>query len=124
LGAVPLDNNAAERAVKLPVIGKKNWLFLGSERSGHVGATMFTLCATCRRLHINPLDYFKDLFQRIPYCKPDDLSTYEHLLPDIWLAANPDSRMHHREDEADQRAERKRKRRETRWANIQSELGA
>lgn len=122
-GAIPLDNNAAERAVKLPVIGKKNWLFLGSEHGGHVGATMYTLCATCQRLHINPLDYFTALFKRIPSCNPSDPSTYEPLLPDNWLAENPRSQLEYREEEADDRAERKRKRRDAR-RQIEPGIGA
>jgi hypothetical protein len=111
-GSIPLDNNAAERAVKLPVIGKKNWLFMGSENGGHTAAAMFSLTATCRRLHINPLAYLTDVFERLPLCNAEDPASLEPLLPDKWLAEHPDARMEFREQEEAQRAARRSQRRD------------
>ena len=49
-----LDNNVAERAVRPLVIGRKNWLFLGSEEGGEAAAIILSLVQTCRALNINP----------------------------------------------------------------------
>lgn len=101
-GAIAFDNNASERAVKNAVIGKKNWLFFGSPAGGHAAATMYTLTATCRRLHIDPFAYLNGIFERLPQLDLGEASelTVEvqsfltPLLPDQWLAAHPES---HRE---------------------------
>jgi hypothetical protein len=115
-GAVPLDNNGSERAVKFPVLGRKAWLFMGSEHGGETAATMFSLTATCRRLHINPLAYLTDIFERLPTCDLNDRESLWPLLPDKWLAAHPEARMEFREEEASARAERKRTHRTARRA--------
>jgi hypothetical protein len=76
-----LDNNVAERALKLVVIGRKNWLFIGSEGGGEAAAIIYSLAQTCRALQINPYDYFDDVLRRIqahPYSKLQD------LLPHHW----------------------------------------
>lgn len=76
-----LDNNVAERALKLVVIGRKNWLFIGSEGGGEAAAIIYSLAQTCRALQINPYDYFDDILRRIqshPYNRLQD------LLPHNW----------------------------------------
>jgi len=65
-GAIPIHNNASEQAVKNAVIGKKNWLFFGSEAGGAAAAVLYTLTATCRRLRIEPFAYLKDVCERLP----------------------------------------------------------
>jgi transposase len=87
-GAIPLDNNASEQAVKNPVMGKKAWLFLGSEAGGRAAAVFYTLTATCRRLKIDPFAYLQDVFKRLPECDPNDPASLTPLLPDRWLAEN------------------------------------
>jgi len=75
------DNNVAERALKLVVIGRKNWMFVGSEGGGEASAVIYSLAQNCRALGINPHNYFEDILRRIqshPYKK---LST---LLPHNW----------------------------------------
>jgi len=79
-----LDNNPAERALKLVVIGRKNWMFVGSEGGGKAAAVIYSLAQTCRALEINPNDYFDDVLRRIqdhPY------SRLKELLPQYWKKA-------------------------------------
>jgi transposase len=80
-GRLPIDNNLAENAIRPIALGRKNWMFLGSENGGQTAAILMTFCTTCRRLKINTWEYFKDVLQRInthPMSKIDD------LLPDRW----------------------------------------
>lgn len=75
------DNNVAERALKLVVIGRKNWMFVGSEGGGEASAVIYSLAQSCRALGINPHHYFDDVLRRIqshPYNKLTD------LLPQNW----------------------------------------
>ena len=107
-GAIPLDNNASEQAVKNPVMGKKAWLFFGSEAGGHAAAVFYTLTSTCRRLKIDPYAYLKDVFERLPQCDPEDPAALSPLLPDHWLAAHPESLIQTRVNESNEKAARKR----------------
>ena len=77
-----LDNNPAERAIRPLAIGRKNWLFLGSEESGEAAAALLSLVQTCRALNINPRTYLEDICRRIMGHQANKL--YE-LLPDEWL---------------------------------------
>ena len=113
-GAIPIDNNASEQAVKNPVIGKKNWLFFGSAAGGKAAAVFYTLTVTCRRLRIDPYAYLKDLFERLPQCDPEDPTSLSPLLPDHWLTAHPESRLQARVTESIAKANRKRTRRNRR----------
>ena len=113
-GAIPLDNNASEQAVKNPVMGKKNWLFFGSVAGGKAAAVFYTLTATCRRLKIDPHAYLQDVFERLPECDPADPASLSPLLPDHWLAAHPESQLQTRVTESTTKAERKRAHRKRR----------
>lgn len=80
-GRLPIDNNLAENEIRPIALGRKNWLFVGSESGGETAAILMTFCATCRKLKINTWEYLKDVLQRInthPMSKLDD------LLPDRW----------------------------------------
>lgn len=79
-----LDNNVAERAVRPLAIGRKNWLFFGSEDGGEAGAILLSFVQTCRGLGINPYLYLEDLFRRL---MSHPVSRLEELLPDQWLVA-------------------------------------
>jgi hypothetical protein len=108
---IPLDNNASEQAVKNPVMGKKAWMFFGSPAGGAAAAVFYTLTATCRRLQIDPYDYLKDVFERLPFCDPEDPTSLRPLLPDRWLAEHPDSQLQMRATESKDSAARRRTRR-------------
>jgi transposase len=77
-GDLAIDNNAAERAIKPFAIGRKNWLFFGSDRGGRTLATLCSLTATCELRGVNPWVYLKDTLTRLPTTPPDQLAT---LLP-------------------------------------------
>lgn len=76
-----IDNNPAERALKLVVIGRKNWLFMGNEEGGESSAILYSFAQTCRALKINPHDYFEDVLRRIQSHSNQKL---EELLPQNW----------------------------------------
>ena len=75
-----IDNNRAERSLRYIVVGRRNWLFYGSDKGGRTGAVLSTLIASCKRLRIEPFAYLRDLFTH-PHHRLDD------LLPDKWLLA-------------------------------------
>jgi len=79
-----LDNNVAERAIRPLTIGRKNWLFVGSEDGGRATATILSLVQTCRNLGINPQEYLEDVLRRI---MSHPAKQIHELLPDRWLAA-------------------------------------
>jgi transposase len=78
-----LDNNVAERAVRPLAIGRKNWLFVGSEAGGEAAAIVYSLIQTCRALNINPREYLEDVMRRIMGHHHNKLS---ELLPMQWAA--------------------------------------
>lgn len=79
-----LDNNAAERAVRPLAIGRKNWLFVGSEDGGIACAVILSLVQTCRALRINPQEYLEDILRRIMSYPNNQLND---LLPENWLSS-------------------------------------
>lgn len=79
-----LDNNVAERAIRPLTIGRKNWIFFGSEDGGQAATILLSLVQTCRGLDINPTEYLEDVFRRLMSHSANKL---EELLPDRWLAA-------------------------------------
>ena len=74
----------AERAVRPLAVGRKNWLFVGSENGGRAAATILSLVQTCRNLGINPQEYLEDVLRRIMRHPARQI---DKLLPDNWLAA-------------------------------------
>ena len=87
-GRLPIDNNPVEQMIRPIALGRKNWLFMGSERGGHAAAVYMSLVATCKRAGVNPWEYFRDVFARIM-----DHSTHklDELLPGIWKPLSADS---------------------------------
>jgi len=80
-GRLPIDNNLAENAIRPVALGRKNWLFLGSENGGHAAAILMTFCTSCRKNKINTWEYLKDVLQRI---NTHPMSAIDELLPDRW----------------------------------------
>jgi transposase len=87
-GRLAIDNNAAENALRRVAIGRKNWLFCGSDNGGHTAAILFSLIATCQRHKVEPFAYLRDVLTRIA---ATHISQLDQLLPDRWQAAQPDS---------------------------------
>ena len=78
---VLIDNNLSERAIKPLVIGRKNWLFLGSKNSGKPTAAILSLVQTCRHLNIDPAKYLEDVLAKIMGYNSQKI---HELLPDNW----------------------------------------
>jgi hypothetical protein len=83
-GDLAIDNNAAERALRGTAIGRKNWLFFGSETGGQTAAVLMSFIATCQRHGINPWLYLKDALTRMPTCPAAEMAS---LLPNAWAKA-------------------------------------
>ena len=60
-GRLAIDNGAAERALRGITLGRKNWLFCGSERGARAACVYFSLAASCRRHEIDPFAYLRDV---------------------------------------------------------------
>ena len=78
-----LDNGACERAFKPVALGRKNWLFVGSDKGGETAAVLMSLCTTCKDLGIDPQAYLRDVLDRI---STHPARRIEELLPDRWQA--------------------------------------
>ncbi len=64
-GDLAIDNNAAENALRPIAVGRKNWLFAGSDRGGRTAAVLLSLIATCRRHDVEPWGYLHDVLTRV-----------------------------------------------------------
>jgi transposase len=85
-GFLSIDNNVAEREMKRIAIGRKNWLFVGSDQGGRTAAVLFSFTSTCHRLGIEPWAYLQDVLTRLPSLPAERRA---ELLPDRWQAARP-----------------------------------
>lgn len=83
-GDLEIDNNGAERNLRGIAVGRKNWLFFGSDKGGRTAAILTSFITTCKRLQINPFTYLRDVFQRI---SAHPISRLDELLPDNWKVA-------------------------------------
>jgi len=83
-GDLEIDNNGAERSLRPVAVGRKNWLFFGSDQGGRTAAILASLITTCKRLDIDPFAYLRDVFERI---SAHPASRLTELLPDHWKTA-------------------------------------
>jgi transposase len=83
-GFLEIDNGASERAMKPVALGRKNWLFAGSDEGGRTAATLMSLCTTCKDLGVEPFAYLRDVLDRVS-THPN--SRIAELLPDRWKPA-------------------------------------
>ena len=65
-GRLPIHNNGSERALRREAIGRKNWLFVGSDDAAEVNAAFVSLLASCQLHDIEPWAYLRDLFCLLP----------------------------------------------------------
>ena len=86
--AARLDNNVAERAIRPLALGRKNWLFVGSERGGEAGAIIYSIVQSAKATGINPREYLEDIMRRINSHNSQKL---HELLPDQWAKARADT---------------------------------
>ena len=81
-GAVPIDNNAVENQIRPWALGRSNWLFAGSLRSGKRAAAIMSLIQSARMNGHDPYAYLKDVLTRLPTQKASEM---EQLLPHQWI---------------------------------------
>lgn len=84
-GDLAIDNNAAERSLRGVVVGRKNWLFYGSDVGGRTAAVLTSFMASCRQVNIDPFAYLKDVLGRIA---SQPVNALEQLLPANWKPAS------------------------------------
>lgn len=85
---LPIDNNPAERAIRRVAIGRKNWLFLGSEHGGETAATLMTLLGSCWANRVNAQDYLTEIIEKLPGTSQEE---YDTLLPHVWVKSHPEA---------------------------------
>jgi len=88
-GRLRPDNNLAENAMRPVALGRKNWLFVGSERGGRAAALFMGLVQSCKNLGINPWEYFDDMLRRV---MSHPVNRLRELLPDQWKPLPKDER--------------------------------
>lgn len=82
-GELPLDNTRAERALRKTVVGRKNWLFYGSDTHAEAAAALFSLLASCRLHGVEPFAYLDEVLRVLPYWPRE---RYLELAPAHWRA--------------------------------------
>lgn len=80
-GAIEIDNNLVENAIRPTAIGKKNWLFVGDADTGERCAILYTLIENCRRQGIDPNAYLRDVLNRLPTMTNRQI---EQVTPAAW----------------------------------------
>jgi len=83
-GAVPIDNNQVENQIRPWALGRSNWLFAGSLRSGKRAAAIMSLIQSARMNGHDPYAYLKDVLTRLPTQRASEIG---QLLPHQWLPA-------------------------------------
>jgi len=78
---LPIDNNASERALRVAALGRKNFLFVGTDEAGENLAGLYTLIATCEVSGINPIAYLADVLILV---QSHPASRIDELLPHNW----------------------------------------
>jgi len=82
-GRLPLSNNASERELRRIAVGRRAWLFFGSDDHAHAAANLFSLIASCQLHALDPEAYLTDIFRVLPYWPRD---RYLELAPKFWAA--------------------------------------
>ena len=115
-----IDNNSSERTLRPCAIGRKNWLFFGSDRGGETAAILMGILASAKRHGIEPFAYVRQLLIALSSADVDLRS----LLPNVWIAVHPDHFLQYRRDEAETAARARKRRREKRRAESKARLPA
>ena len=84
-GEVPIDNNWVENQIRPWALGRKNWLFAGSLRSGQRAAAIMSLIQSAKLNGHDPYAYLKDVLLRLPTQRA---SAIDELLPHNWVATD------------------------------------
>jgi transposase len=117
-GYLSFDNNAAERLVKYPAIGRKNFLFVGNQRAGRNAANFYSLVTSAKLNGVEPFAWLTDVMKRLPHYRTREAfaqsasggsvtsNELDEMLPDRWLKTHPDYKW---EIDAIRREERRKK---------------
>jgi transposase len=82
-GRIPLDNTRSERALRKVVVGRKNWMFYGSDTHAEAAAAIFSIIATCRLHRLDPWKYLDEVLRVLPYWPKE---RHLELAPKSWAA--------------------------------------
>lgn len=83
-GIVEIDNNLVENSIRPVALGRKNYLFAGSEGGAEAAAILYSLTESCRRLGLDPFRYLCFLFEKLPTVEqPED---YRQLTPQVFAS--------------------------------------
>jgi transposase len=115
-GRLTIDNNVSERTLRHQAIGRKNWLFLGSQDAGPRAAVLYTILAGAKRHRIEPWAYVRELLMR----RHADDVRLEDMLPDHWAAQHPECVLNYRLEESRNKAATQRDRRSRRRLQTES----
>lgn len=83
-GELAPDNSASERALRGIAIGRKNWLFAGSDQGGKRAGVLYSLIASAKRQGLEPYAYLRTVFTRLPAHPADRV---HELAPAAWAVA-------------------------------------
>lgn len=83
-GRLEICNNLIENRVRPTAIGKKNYLFFGSEEAGERSAIIYSIVTSCHNHGIDPFEYMKDVLERLPAMMRHEIPT---ITPAAWAAA-------------------------------------
>ncbi len=72
-GRLEVDNNTAERAMRIVAIGRKNWMFAGSDQGGHNAAIFYSLLESAKQNGLNTFEYLQDVMTKLPNTQNDEL---------------------------------------------------
>lgn len=111
-GNIPIDNNRTERTLRAQAIGRRNWMFLGSDNGGRTAAVLYSFVASAKRLHLEIEAYLSDVLRRLPAIT--NPLALRDLLPERWAKSHPQHVMQFRRTESAQAAKRRLSRRERR----------
>lgn len=75
-GRIEIDSNLVENAIRPCALGRRNWLFIGHPEAGDRAAVFYSLMASCRLHGINPFEYLKDVFTRLPAAKIAEIEAF------------------------------------------------
>jgi len=82
-GDLSIDNNRTERSLRGVSVGRKNWLFVGSERGGKTAAVLRSFVSTCELVKIDPFAWFQDVLSKIG---EHSIQKLDQFLPHSWAA--------------------------------------
>lgn len=80
-GRLEIDNNRGERSIKPFVIGRKNWLFSNTPKGAASSAAIYSIVETAKGNGLNPFDYLKYLFDRLPNVDISDNKVLDEFMP-------------------------------------------